>query len=307
MRAGTSQVHVNAICTKHKIGGGTFPSASEALVWAIDQVDQQSGIAIVNHPNFDHGLRTEDLLAARSAPLLEIMSGHPYVYSEGKRDRPSSEVLWDRALSAGASFMGVGVDDVHHLRASADPPAYPGQAWVQVFTHGNDPTALCAVLRQGLLYSSNGPSLARIRVTDTAYEVWPKTARTVVARSSARTDANSSARVHSKRVVVLPTRSRTRSRSGTCERGSRHRTARKPGRPRSSRRVDPFVVAFSRLGDGDGGGRQRAANRRSRTTRSRTSTRPSRALGTRSCRRLDSRPAGCSRRRRTFLRRSTFR
>ena len=88
MRAPTSQVHVNAICTKRRIGGGTFPSASEALVWLLDQIDQQNGIAIVNHPNFDRGLRTEDLLAARSAPLLEIMSGHPYVYSEGKTGPP---------------------------------------------------------------------------------------------------------------------------------------------------------------------------------------------------------------------------
>ena len=62
------------------------------------------------------------------------------------------------------------------------PPAYPGQAWVQVFAHGaNDANAICGALRQGLLYSSNGPSLARIRVTDTSYEVWPKTAKTVVA------------------------------------------------------------------------------------------------------------------------------
>ncbi len=173
MKGGGRQVHVNALCTTTRLGGGTFASAGEALAWATTRIALQGGISIVNHPNFDHALRPVDLLAAEAAPLLEVMSGHPYVYSQGTADRPSHEAMWDFALTAGARFMGAAVDDVHHLRVDADPPAYAGRGWVQVFGERNDPAAICDALRRGLLYSSSGASLRRIQVTETTYTVWP--------------------------------------------------------------------------------------------------------------------------------------
>jgi hypothetical protein len=173
MKGGGRQVHVNALCTRTKIGGGTFHSAAEALAWATARVANQGGVAIVNHPNFDRALAPTDLLASEAAPLIEIMSGHPYVYSLGSPSRPSHESLWDVELGAGARVMGVAVDDVHHLRVDADPPAYAGRGWVQVFGSKNDPDAICDSLKRGQLYSSTGVALARIRVTETTYSVWP--------------------------------------------------------------------------------------------------------------------------------------
>lgn len=173
MKGGNKQVHVNALCTKSKIGGGTFPSAADALAWATTRIASQGGVAVVNHPNFDRALQETDLLAAGAASALEVMSGHPYVYSRGVAGRPSHEAMWDFALSAGARFMGVAVDDLHHLRVDADPPAYAGRGWVQIFGEHDDPAAICDALRQGLLYSSSGASLSRIAVTETTYMVWP--------------------------------------------------------------------------------------------------------------------------------------
>jgi hypothetical protein len=173
MKGGAHQVHVNAICTKSRIGGGTFHTAGEALAWATGRVAAQNGVAIVNHPNFDRGVAATDLLASATAPLLEIMSGHPYVYSLGSATRPSHEALWDTALGTGARMMGVGVDDVHHLRVDADPPAYAGRAWVQVAAARNDPEILCEALKRGELYASTGVVLTRISVTTTTYSVWP--------------------------------------------------------------------------------------------------------------------------------------
>jgi hypothetical protein len=167
------QVHVNALCTKDKIGGGTFRSSAEALAWATTRIAAQRGVAIVNHPNFDRAITADDLFAAGPASGLEIMSGHPYVYSLGVDDRPPHEALWDHALTAGARLMGVAVDDVHHLRTAANPAAYAGRAWVQVFGDQNDPGALCEALHRGLYYSSNGASIARIAVTASSYSVWP--------------------------------------------------------------------------------------------------------------------------------------
>lgn len=173
MKGGGRQVHVNALCTKARIGGGTFQSAAEAVTRATRRVAAQGGVAIVNHPNFDRALVATDLLASEPAPLIEIMSGHPYVYSMGTAARPSHEALWDVALTAGAHMMGVGVDDVHHLRVDADPPAYAGRAWVQVAAARNDASAICDALRRGDLYASTGVVLSRIRVTENTYSVWP--------------------------------------------------------------------------------------------------------------------------------------
>jgi hypothetical protein len=173
MKGGGHQVHVNALCTKSRIGGGTFQSAAEAVTWATARVAAQGGVAIVNHPNFDRALVATDLLASQSAPLVEVVSGHPYVYSFGTATRPSHEALWDAALSGGARMMGVGVDDVHHLRVDADPPAYAGRAWVQVAAARDDAAAICESLKRGDLYASTGVAIDRIRVTETTYSVWP--------------------------------------------------------------------------------------------------------------------------------------
>lgn len=173
------QVHVNALCTQRTIGGGAFASVADALVWAMSEIDGQAGVAIINHPNFDRALVAEDLGAARGAPLLEIESGHPYVYSHGINDRPSHEALWDEALGHGVGLMGVAVDDTHHLALSGDPPAYPGVGWVEVFAEQNDAETICGALRRGMLYASTGAELARIRVTAGSYGVWPRGAASV--------------------------------------------------------------------------------------------------------------------------------
>jgi hypothetical protein len=173
MYASGRQVHVNALCANVKIGGGTFSSSAEALAWATTRIASEGGIAIVNHPNFDRAIERTDLLAAAQASAIEIASGHPHVYSLGRGDRPSHEDLWDYALAAGARIMGVGVDDVHHLRTDADPAAYAGSAWIDVFGDRNEPGALCDAIRQGHFYSSNGASIRRIAVTSTTYSVWP--------------------------------------------------------------------------------------------------------------------------------------
>ena len=166
------QVHVNALCTSAPIDGGEFPSAAFALAEAVRSVVVQGGVALINHPIFDWALGRDDVLAvAGTAALLEIASGPPYVHAAGDRIHPSHEALWDAALTAGRDVMGVGVDDVHHVRASDDPPAFPGAAWVEVFTADARPDAICRALARGDLYASTGPSLHRVRIVGDEYLV----------------------------------------------------------------------------------------------------------------------------------------
>jgi hypothetical protein len=166
------QVHVNGLCTRETIGGGAFAAATDALAWATAQVAAQGGVALVNHPNFDRGLTADDLLAARRASLLEIASGHPYVFSDGVGERPSHEALWDWSLGHDLRFAGVAVDDTHRLEGAGDPPAYPGRGWVEVFADRVDARVICEALRRGRLYASTGVRLSRIRVTPSTYDVW---------------------------------------------------------------------------------------------------------------------------------------
>jgi hypothetical protein len=166
------QVHVNALCTGAPIGGGEFSTATLALRTAVGRVREQNGVAILNHPNFDWAFGKEEVIAvAGSAQLLEIASGHPYVHSAGDAQHPSHEALWDDALAASLDTMGVAVDDVHHLRASGEPPAFPGVAWVEVFADSPTQERLCEALAHGELYSSTGPALQTLRVTEQEYAV----------------------------------------------------------------------------------------------------------------------------------------
>jgi hypothetical protein len=174
------QVHVNALCTKTRIPGGNFGSAAAALSNGISAVRHQGGVALVNHPNFDWALSAADVTDARDASLLEIASGHPYVHSAGDAEHPSHEALWDIALGAGADFMGVGVDDEHHIDVSSDPPATPGRAWISTFGELTDSTAICSAMAEGQLYASTGVELRHIAVRDRQYEVEPVQARASV-------------------------------------------------------------------------------------------------------------------------------
>lgn len=178
MIGGGRQVHVNALCTKEKIGGGAFHTKVDALRSAIGKVNAQGGIALVNHPNFDRSLDADDLWEGRHAPLLEIMSGHPYVYSEGVDGRPSHEALWAELLTRGATFHAVAVDDTHHLAPGTSPEktARPGRGWIATYADRYqevDTRATCDAIREGRFYASTGAVLARLRVTDAAVTLWP--------------------------------------------------------------------------------------------------------------------------------------
>jgi hypothetical protein len=178
MLGGGRQVHVNALCTQSAIRGGTFGTRAEALRYAIDKIDAQRGIALINHPNFDRSLGADDLWEGRSAALLEIMSGHPYVYSNGVDARPSHEALWAELLTRGADLHGVAVDDAHHYAddKSLEKTARPGRAWIATFAApGADvrADATCEAIRGGSFYASNGPRLARLEVSDRTLTVWP--------------------------------------------------------------------------------------------------------------------------------------
>lgn len=176
MMAEGKPVHVNAICTKTAIDGGTFRDKRSALSHAIRAIHAQGGVALVNHPNFEWALTAADLVGAPRFDLLEIASGHPFVRARGDATHPSAEALWDAYLTQGGDAAPAAVDDVHDLgdlRDVGEPPAPPGRAWIQVFGHVAQPPAICTALREKRLYASTGMELRTIRVSGARFEVQP--------------------------------------------------------------------------------------------------------------------------------------
>lgn len=176
------QVHVNGVCIREAISGGGFDTARHALDHAIGEIEKQGGLALVNHPNFDLGLTADDVADTRGASLLEIASGHPYVYQLGTDGRPSHEAVWQTALDRGRDIAPAGVDDSHHFAADVvgKKAARPGRAWVEVFADRADAALLCDKLREGELYASNGAELERFQVEGDTMRVWPEDAHAKV-------------------------------------------------------------------------------------------------------------------------------
>lgn len=171
--AGT-HVHVNALCHRHRIGGRKLRTVEDALRWAVARINEQGGIALINHPNFYWAFGAESLPAASRGRMLEIWSGHPKVYSDGDWRHPSVESMWDTALSRGMEFAATAVDDMHNLRAEQDwRKAGPGRGWVEVFARSANEQEICNSLRQGGFIASNGVRLGRITVRGDTMSVLP--------------------------------------------------------------------------------------------------------------------------------------
>ncbi|WP_437774571.1 CehA/McbA family metallohydrolase [Sorangium sp. So ce1097] len=174
MVAAGQPVHVNALCTKRRIGGGTFRTARAAVAWATSEILAQEGVALVNHPNFHWALEPEDIAHAEGAQLIEIFSGHPHVRSDGDATHASAEEKWERALSSGQVIAAVAVDDMHSLTGANKqvPQVPPGTGWVEVFAEEASQEAICAALSAGRLYASSGPRLTRLAVTSDTMTLW---------------------------------------------------------------------------------------------------------------------------------------
>jgi hypothetical protein len=169
-------VHMNAICSSRKIGGGRFPTAKEAIAHGLKEIEAQGAVSILNHPNFDWALTRDDVASAATVDLLEIASGHPYVYAAGDAERPSAEAMWDHALSLGVRQAPAGVDDTHHFQNKVmnSKAARPGRAYVAVFAAAADERLLCDKLRAGELYASSGADIERIVVNEDEFTVYPE-------------------------------------------------------------------------------------------------------------------------------------
>ncbi|SFM78695.1 hypothetical protein SAMN05216224_101297 [Thioclava dalianensis] len=114
----------------------------------------------IAHPQWS-GLTLADARSVSAAHAVEI-------YNHGcatGSDRPDGFSIADLLLSEGRALSMIATDDAHF----SEPDHFGG--WVMVKAPENTPEALLAALKAGAFYSSQGPELRDIRITERYIEV----------------------------------------------------------------------------------------------------------------------------------------
>ncbi|MFM2356938.1 MAG: hypothetical protein RLZZ528_2674 [Pseudomonadota bacterium] len=131
-------------------------------------VDAGAFVAIA-HPQWS-GLTLADARGIEAAHAVEV-------YNHGcwaGCDRPDGFAINDLLLSEGRKLSLCATDDAHFH----EPDHFGG--WVMVKAEENDPDALLAALKAGTYYSSQGPEIRRVEITDTSVIVECSAASSVI-------------------------------------------------------------------------------------------------------------------------------
>ncbi|TMV73779.1 phosphotransferase [Thioclava sp. BHET1] len=149
--------------------------------------DQESGAEIaaravaagafvaVAHPQWS-GLTLADARTIEAAHAVEIYN---HGCAEGC-DRADGFAIADLLLSEGRKLSMVATDDAHF----SEPDHFGG--WTMVKAEENSPEALLAALKAGHFYSSQGPELRGVRITEDAVEIDCSAVRSVIVQGHAQ-------------------------------------------------------------------------------------------------------------------------
>ena len=134
------EVHINGLNLAEVIRPQGGESARETIQRNIDAVIEQGRrlgrpvLAHLNHPNFRHSLTVEDVAAIRGERFFEVYNGHRGVLNHGDDSTPSTEEIWDRALTLRLTRYGLGLlyglatDDAHEHHGEK-ATSTPGRGW----------------------------------------------------------------------------------------------------------------------------------------------------------------------------------
>lgn len=177
-------LHVNALFVSPPAGGipwGASAGTSREAIYrrAIDATRRMNGLAQLNHPNFHYGADGPLVarLAAHGLALLEI-ANRSWDSNDvpDDRSRPTTEAIWDAALTAGANVYGTATDDAHHyfdarVAGVRGEKVFPGDLGFVMVRAAKNPEAIRNALARGDFYASTGVFLKRIERTDDRLEI----------------------------------------------------------------------------------------------------------------------------------------
>jgi hypothetical protein len=137
------------------------------------------GVAQLNHPNFHHAADAALIakLAADGLTLMEI-ANRSWDSNDvpAEPGRPSTEAIWDQALTAGATVYGTATDDAHHYfdataAGARGASVFPGDLGFVMVRAARQPAAIRDAVARGDFYASTGVLLARIDRTSERLEI----------------------------------------------------------------------------------------------------------------------------------------
>lgn len=160
------------------VGGAVELPTGDTVAAALDSeakaIRKAGGLPIAAHPNLTWALSAADLAGTdrTSGPrFFEVWNAEPGMNNSGGGGRPSTEQLWDAALSTGRLVYATAVDDAHHFtdfieaKESGLPLANPGRAWVMVRAPELTAKALLDAMGRGDFYATTGVVLEAYEVT----------------------------------------------------------------------------------------------------------------------------------------------
>jgi hypothetical protein len=140
----------------------------------IDQAERlkRPTLAILNHPNWGGVVPVEDWQAVPDLQFFEVINETiNSADNTGDATRLSTDRLWDVALAARLTRLGLGLlygiaaDDSHDVQPTA------GAGWIAVRSKELSPAALIAAMKAGDFYASTGVRLKDVRRDPRGYAV----------------------------------------------------------------------------------------------------------------------------------------
>jgi hypothetical protein len=179
-------VHINAINIAEAIPVLKRDSVVELLndtleaIAAHGEEHDRSVLAHLNHPNFGWGLTWQEVASMRADRFFEVYNGHQGVRNHGDATHPSTDEMWDRALTLRLTelelplLFAVATDDAHHYHGN--PTAQTGRGWIMVQAEILEENSLVDAMKRGDFYASSGVTLRDVKRGENEYRVEINTA-----------------------------------------------------------------------------------------------------------------------------------
>lgn len=168
-------LHVNALFVERFTAGRVVlqppPTRERRAIYGVALATTRSleGVAMLNHPNFHYGAGAELLaeLAGEGLALFELANAAIDSNNAGDAGHPSTEALWDAALTRGARIFATATDDAHHYEDAEavrgrGETAYTGDRGFVVVRARRAAASIREALLRGEFYASTGVRLVSL-------------------------------------------------------------------------------------------------------------------------------------------------
>lgn len=168
-------VHMNGINLRDAIKPIEGANVTETIRINLKQSEEQStktgwpNVTFLNHPNFQWGVKAEEMIAAEELRYFEVFNGHSGVRNYGDETHAGCERIWDILLAVRLAKLGlplvygVATDDSHAYHEFAIGKTNPGRGWCMVRSQYLTAEAMVRGMKAGDFYFSTGVSFDDIQ------------------------------------------------------------------------------------------------------------------------------------------------